>query len=120
MTRLSVGISSDTLSPTQVQEVTRALRADIERHTDAQAEIPEAAARAHHKGEPVSLGILLVTLMTSGTAVALVNVLKSYLERDHTISFTVERPDGSKITINAANLGDAETMWAALQPREGA
>lgn len=118
MSQLSVSLHSDALSPAQLQEMTRALRTDIERHTDARAEIPEDAAEAHHKGEPVSLGLLLVTLMTSGTAAAIVNVLKSYVERDRSVSLTVEGPDGGKTTISAATLGDAEALRAVLLPRE--
>ncbi len=53
--------------------------------------------------------------MTSGAAVGLFNVLKAYVERDRSVSFTVEKPDGSKTTLTAASLKDAKSPKDALQ-----
>lgn len=119
MTMLRVELSSPQTPDIVLQDRTRALGRDIEQQSDARAELPLGAAVENSKGEPVTLGVLLVTFMTSGAAVAALNVLKSYLERDRSLAMTVEKPDGTKITLTAADMGDVEDLAKRIVPVEG-
>lgn len=115
MTTLRLQLKSARLPPPVLQEFTRALQADINRNVDARAEVPDAPVEGHHKGEPITLGVLAVTFLSSGAAVALFNVLKAYVERDQSVTISVEMPDGTKKSLTASNLGDAREMAQMLR-----
>ncbi len=119
MTTISVSLQSDRLSEAAVQDMARGLNSDLARHTDAQAELHSGPAIAHGRGEPITMGMLMVTFMTSGTAVAVVKLLQSYLQRDRSLSMTVELADGSKTTLTAASAGDIESMAKLLAAATG-
>ena len=110
MAIVRLSLASDRISDAALQDRVRTLGHDIERHSDANAQPEAGTAAANTKGEPITLGVLLVTFMTSGAAVAALNVLKSYLERDRSMSMTLEKPDGSKISLTAADMGDVQDL----------
>lgn len=112
MTELRLALSSATLSDAVLQERARSLATDVERTGEAHARTPTGRAVENAKGEPITVGVLLVTLMTSGTAVAVFEVVKAYLQRDRGLEVTVTRPDGTSIAITAK---DAEDMASGAE-----
>ncbi len=110
MTSVRLQLSSDNLSDAALQDRVRSLAYDIEKHSETSA-VPDVGQTVMNaKGEPITLGLILVTFMTSGAAVAALNVLKSYLERDRSMAMTLENPDGTKIILTAANMGDVAAL----------
>jgi len=103
MTR-SLTIESERLGPIGLQALTLDLVSSINRNTDARAEMPESEARAGERGDPVTLGTIVLSFISSGTAVALFQVLKSYFERDESLEMSFERPGGHRLTIRAENM----------------
>ena len=97
-------VTSDRLGPGEVQALTRELVSSINRHTDAHAEIPEAEGRPDERGDPVTLGTIALSFISSGAAVALFQIIKAYFERDRSLEMAFERPDGRKLTIKAENM----------------
>ncbi len=97
-------VTSERLAPDEVQALTRELVASINRHTDTDAALPEGEAAAGERGDPVTLGAIALSVITSGTAVALFQVIKAYFERDESLEMAFERPDGRKLTIKAENM----------------
>jgi hypothetical protein len=65
--------------------------------------VAEVAQRGS-KGEAITLGLIALTFLSGGSAVALLDVLKSYLARDSSLEMTLERNDGAKLIINAKNI----------------
>lgn len=114
MTDIRLHLASDDLPPAAIQSMARDIAQAIGHKTDATAAPPVTETRPDTRGEPVTIGVLTVSFLTGGTAVALVNLLKSFFDRNRRVSFTVERPDGHKITLSAANLDDAQALAAQL------
>jgi hypothetical protein len=84
--------------------MTRELVASINRHTEAWAAIPEGEAADGERGEPVTLGMIALSFISSGAAVALFQIIKAYFERDRTLELAFERPDGRTMAIKAENM----------------
>lgn len=110
MSSVRLQLRSDRLSDGTVQSLANGLHVDLGRQRDLIANREVYVAPPGAKGDSVTLGVLLVTFMTSGAAVAAINVLKSYLERDRSLSVAVKRPDGSEVTLTAADAGSAEDL----------
>lgn len=101
-------IGSENLTDNQVQGLTRDLSRTLSRETDIEAQIPEQPADQWVKGEPVTLGLLLLTFFTSGAAVALFEVLKSYYSRDSSLIVNIKRPDGTAFSFESHNMDPAQ------------
>ena len=97
-------VKSKRLRPAEVQALTRDLVSSINSHTDAHAEIPEGEARPGERGDPVTLGAIALSFISSGAAVALFQIIKAYFERDESLEMSFERPDGRRLTIKAENM----------------
>lgn len=120
MTQIALTLHSDDLSDSATQARLRQLAREIEARSDATTELAREGATPGTKGDAVTIGTLLMTLMTSGAAVAALGVLKSWVEKDKTISFTLKRPDGTEISVNASNIAEAEKLVADLGGEPGA
>jgi hypothetical protein len=59
-----------------------------------------------HRGDPFTVGALMLSLVTSGSVVALFNLLKSYVERsgDFSIEFTQKGGAPFKLTMKNVSL----------------
>ncbi|WP_449243813.1 effector-associated constant component EACC1 [Desulfobacca acetoxidans] len=101
-------ITSKDLDAEDLQEVTNSLSMTLRDDTDIAVNLPEEAASPGAKGDPVTLGTLILTALTSGTVVALFNVLKSYFDRGHSLEIELHRSDGKTIKIKAENLQKAQ------------
>ncbi|KQC04787.1 MAG: hypothetical protein APR53_09655 [Methanoculleus sp. SDB] len=101
---LNLYLGSEELSDNQLQKLTRDLSKDLARESSIEATIPERPAEKGMKGDPITLGLLALTLLSSGTVVALFNVLKSYFERDSTLEITIENHEGNKYSFKAQNM----------------
>jgi Effector Associated Constant Component 1 len=105
---LSTGLSED-----EVDRLTRHLRRDLS-ETGISASLVPLPPRPGEKGDVFSLGQLALDLVTGGAVVALIDCLKAYIQRDRTLSFKVERPDGFRLDVTSHNVASAEVR-AALE-----
>jgi hypothetical protein len=55
-------------------------------------------------GEIGLLGQLALTFLGAGAATALINCLRAYIERDHTLRFRLKRADGVELEIESKDL----------------
>ena len=76
----------------------------IIKETDIEAKLAEGAFEKGAKGEPINLGLIVLTFLRSGSAIALLNIMKSYFEREPSIKMTIRRKDNTEITIDAKNM----------------
>lgn len=100
-------ISSSETDPHNLQEVTRDLCKTINRETDIEAAISESPGVAGSKGDAITIGTIVLSFITGGGAVALINVLKAYIDRGNQLEMKFEMNDKS-LTINAKNVDSEE------------
>ncbi|MGR0482159.1 MAG: effector-associated constant component EACC1 [Candidatus Electronema sp. V4] len=106
------------MSEEDLSELTLALRQDIARETDLTARQPEERGGTGTRGDAITIGAILLTALSSGTVVALLQVFKAYLERKPTLRFEIEAADGRKLKLEAEHLSPeqiAQTMQAVKQ-----
>ncbi|CAK8713457.1 hypothetical protein GKODMF_05035 [Candidatus Electrothrix gigas] len=105
------------MSDEGMQELTFELKNSLNRETDLTAQLPEETGGLGTKGDAVTIGDIFIAALSSGTVVALLQVLKSYVERKPTLRIEIERPDGSKMTLEAEHLrpGQIEQTTRAVQ-----
>ena len=83
-TSLTVSLSAD-LSEARLAQLTRDLERDLSR-AGVQARPIEAPPVPGEKGEPITLGVLALTLVTSGTVKAVIECFKAYLSRERALT----------------------------------
>lgn len=107
----------------QTEELTRRLRAELLEIEEVRAvnsvrgsQLPDGA-----KGDPVTLGTLLVTLAASGGVLTtIVNTVQSWLSRNEKHSVTVEI-GGDKLTITGPSSDEQKNLvdhWIARHTQE--
>jgi len=109
-------LTSERNSPDWLQAMTRELSTVLSHNTDILAALPEPPAEPGARGDPVTIGVLALAFVTSGSAVALFEVLKAYFERDSSLEMEFQRADGERMSIRAENVGGRQidqTMAAA-------
>ena len=101
---ITLSVSSKQLNDERLQTLSSDLCRSIIKETDIEAELAEGAAQRGARGEPITVGLILLTFFSSKSAVALLNVLKSYFERDSSLAVNIQREDGAKLVISAKNM----------------
>jgi hypothetical protein len=101
----TLSIHDSSLSAEDIAELTGGLQFDIHQETDLTARQIATAGGVGDKGDAVTIGqIALVALGSGGAGAALVQVLKSYIERKPTLRFEIETAGGDKLKLEAEHL----------------
>ena len=91
--------------PTEdLDQLARDLSRTLNHETDIESALSERAGGIGTKGDPISIGTIVLAFLTSGTAVAMFGVLKSYFERNSSLEMEFQREDGKKLMIRAENV----------------
>jgi hypothetical protein len=103
------------------EEAARRLRGALtEVEVDAIHQVREAAAPAGAKGDPVTLGTLLVTLAASGGVLTtLIGAVQSWLTRSERCSVTMQIGE-DKLTLSEASSEEQERLAEAFIRRHSA
>ncbi|MCI5194647.1 MAG: hypothetical protein D3919_00145 [Candidatus Electrothrix sp. AW5] len=113
-----LNLHDNQMSDEGMQELTFELKNSLNRETDLTAQLPEEAGGLGTKGDAVTIGQIILAAVGGGGAIAaLMPVLKAYVERKPTLRIEIERPDGSKMTLEAEHLrpGQIEQTTRAVQ-----
>lgn len=102
---VSMMISSQNADAEELQQLTLELMNTMNSETDVGAALPEIKSEAGSRGDAVTLGQIILTALTSGTVVALFEVLRAYFERKPSLEIELQRTDGEKISIRAEQVG---------------
>ena len=97
-------LAANDLSGEDLQKLTLDFSKTLNDETEAKATIPEKPGGAGSKGDPITLGTIILTALSSGTVVALFNVIKSYIERKPSLELELKREDGQQLKIKAEQL----------------
>jgi hypothetical protein len=101
---VTLSMVSEDLHPEDLQDLSLDLCRSLSAEAGVDAEPLEAAAIGATRGDPITIGVLALTFMTSGAAAALLNVLKAYFERSSSVTMELARPDGVKLTVKSGDL----------------
>jgi hypothetical protein len=111
---LTLTIRCDELDDSRLDTMVRGLVRSLREEGIDAAPAPAREAVPGVKGDPVTLGAIVLGLIGSGgVAVTLLQVLKAYLERKSTLRFEITRADGRKVSLDASWFGKAQ--WAQTQ-----
>jgi hypothetical protein len=111
-TSLTVSLSAD-LPDARLAQITRDLERDLSR-AGIQARRAEAPPVPGEKGEPFTLGVLALALVTSGTVKAMIECFKAYLSRERALTIKLMRADGIQVEVTARNV-DMPAVREALE-----
>jgi hypothetical protein len=64
------------------------------------------------RGDAITLGQIALGLITSGSVTALIECLKAYIAREHSLIIKVTRPDGTTVEVNEHNISQSTTEQA--------
>ena len=94
------------MSDEDIQELTFELKNSVNQETDLTTQLPAEVGGPGTKGDAVTLGqIVLAAVSSGGALVALLPVLKAYVERKPTLRIEIEETvDGKKVKIEAEHL----------------
>lgn len=101
---LMLELSSVELDAENLQMLTRQLCDSIADETTITAEIPSGAVVQGTKGDPITLGVIGLTFLTSGSAVALFGIFKAYFDRHSSLTIKMNDGNGIPLEITAQNI----------------
>jgi hypothetical protein len=104
---------SATLPDTRIARLARDLERDLNRE-GIKAQPLETVPAPGEKGDPVTLGVLALALISSGAVKALIGCLKAYLSREPSLIIKLKHPNGTQVEVNARNIGTTD-VHAALE-----
>jgi len=100
-----LSLSATDLDEDDLQNLTHSLCRDLRDEVGINAHLATQPAAIGHKGDLSVLGQIAISAFgAGGFAVALVNVLKSYIERKPSLQFELQKNGGDKLTIKAEDL----------------
>jgi hypothetical protein len=114
-----LSISATDLDDESLQELTRRLCQDLRDEASVEASFAEQPAGSGTKGDLATIGqIVIAAVGAGGPIVALVNVLKAYVQRKPSLQFEFQTRDGDKVKITADDLrgDDMEKLLEAINP----
>jgi hypothetical protein len=91
----------------------RDLERDLTR-AGIQARPPETSPVPSERGEPFTIGVLVLALVTSGTVKAMIECFKAYLSRERALTVKLTRADGTHVEVTARNV-DTPALRKALE-----
>src|SRR5262245_48775629 len=91
-----------------LQAITREAEAELRRVPGVEVEQETVTTKPGEKGEPITIGILLLAFIKGGAAVAVINVIEKALFKEKKLEVTLKLGRGKEITIKAHNLSAEE------------
>ncbi len=98
-------IDSETLYRYKI-DLRRMLEENIE---DGQIQEPANDLKAGAKGDPITIGTIILSLISSGALTSLVKSFKGIFARDRHLRITVKN-GGQEINVDAKNINDDRTI----------
>jgi hypothetical protein len=97
-------LSAIDLDQEDIQGLTLELCRELNRETDLKATLVELPPAGGAKGDPLSIGAMTLTFMTSGAAVGLMKLIETCLSRRSSLEVELERPDGKKMIVRGKDI----------------
>jgi regulator of sirC expression with transglutaminase-like and TPR domain len=88
----------------EISALTREMVRSIEQNTEASVDLPQSIGPPGSKGEALLIGQLLLTFLTSGAAVALIDVFKPYFARHPKLEIELSNAGGEVLKLKAEDI----------------
>lgn len=106
---ITLSLAAPDLDDDSLQELTRQLCRDLRDDAGIDAVLATQPAAAGTRGDlPVWGQIVIAAIGSGGALVALVNVLKAWVQRKRSVQLKLQNKDGQTIELNAENQNPAE------------
>jgi hypothetical protein len=119
-TSLTVTLIGD-IRDARLAQLTRDLERDLSR-VGIRARPVEAPPVPGERGEPITIGVLVLALVTSGTVKAMIECFKAYLSRERALAIRLKHADGTEVEVTARNVDTPairEVLEMAVAGRPG-
>jgi hypothetical protein len=115
MSDVSLRVSLSAQIPgARLAQLTRDLGRDLSLAGIQARAVDDGAPFPGERGEPITLGVLALALVTSGTVKVLIECFKAYLSRERTLTIKLARRDGTHVEVTARNI-DTPAVHDALE-----
>ena len=115
---LTLSLASESVDPSDLHALALDMISTLNAETEGSADLRESAGGPGAKGDEIAVASLLYTFLSGGAAVALLNVVKAYVDRERSLSVDLEREDGRKISLEAKNLQTDQIDYTRAMIRE--
>jgi hypothetical protein len=113
MTDASITVTLSGLPDVRLAQLAHDFERDLSR-SGVQARQVEAPAVPGDKGDPITLGVLALALVTSGTVKAMIECFTAYLSRERALTIRFTGADGTPVEVTARNV-DSPAVREALE-----
>lgn len=110
-----IDINRENLSDEETQLATANLVEDLRSNfSHVIPSAPSSEKVLHSKGDPITIGTIILSAISSGSLVALVGCLRAAIEKNRRLKIEITDPIGKNLKIDASNVHGKETL-AALE-----
>jgi hypothetical protein len=113
MADTSLTLSLPGIPDARLAQLTRDLERDLSR-AGIQARPVGVPLAPGERGNPITLGVLVLALITSGAVTAMIECFKVYFSRERTLTIKFTDTDGTPVEVTGQNL-DTPAVREALQ-----
>src|SRR5690349_10203158 len=111
-------VRSAELTDEEVQRLTEELAQTLREEAGVGADPPAEHPAPGARGEPITIGLLILTGLKSGAFGAVFNSISSFFHRSRKLEITLKRPDGTSLTLNSENVSEEERDRTLQRMRE--
>lgn len=105
---IELSVSSSELRENALQDLTQEFCEALVREVKIDAITKGGSMVLGEKGDPVTIGVLVLSFITSGAAVALFKVMSAYFARTRKLVFSLKKANGDEISITSENMSPQE------------
>jgi hypothetical protein len=121
MTDLLLTLSAE-LPERRIAQITRDLSRDLSREGISSKPMDGQQSGPDARGDPVTIGVIALALVTGGTIKDLIKCLTAHLSKEKGLKVRVTRPDGLLVEITSKNVATGaiqEALEAAVSAKPG-
>jgi len=96
--------SSAELDNNRLQHLTISLVNDINKLNNIKAKLSFRQPQESTKGEPITFGVIILSILKGGSLVAFITLLQHYFLREPTLKISIQKKDGTEFTFEQKNM----------------
>lgn len=102
-------LQSDSLDIESIHSISTLMSNSIERETDYEVVNEQAIASIGDKGDPITIGTIVLAAISTGTVISLLDVIKTYLSKEPELTVTIDVRE-QKVHLNSKNISTKEIL----------
>lgn len=97
-------VSSAKLDENQLQNLVTALAVEINKVKGIKSDLLFDQSLEGTKGEPITFGVIVLSIIKGGSIAALISLLQRYLLREPSLKISIQKKDGTKYIFEQKNM----------------